>query len=143
MSGWKVGDPVIVELKQYTNRRDDGPRPTCTGIVTKVARKYFTVALEGTNDPEQFDIATGWERPKNPDFTNYLDQAFTPEGYEAELVRRDVLRRLADEHRFHGQPGSTLNLNFWADVHLVELLALLDRVKAAAENRAVGGVGDE
>lgn len=138
MTEWRVGDPVIIEKSQYHHRNGQPYEPQLAhGTVVKVARKYFTVettgergALTWTNS-HQFEIATGRQRPDNPNFTNNLDHVYTPAGWEAQVNRREIVRGIR-EHGVHGEFVGTLQLRKWSDGHLVELLDLLDRVKADA-----------
>lgn len=131
----KVGDTVIVEHSRY--RPTDEVR-TSTGRVTKVARKYFTVEFRenfsGTGTytrtwEDQYAISDGRQRSKDPNYTSYRDRAYTPDGYEADLARQEVLRKIRQEHKAYGDSGGTMSLNTWSDGHLVELLHLLDRVR--------------
>ncbi|ACH62033.1 hypothetical protein MYRNA_25 [Mycobacterium phage Myrna] len=143
LTGVKVGDPIVIEKSEHRHSKDDRPLPVYEGKVTKVARKYFTVEYfisygwsddptRGHTNEEQFEIATGRERPKNPDFTNYLDRAYTPEAWQEELYSREIRKKLREDHRFwgsSGNDGTVANLGKLTLLEQVELLAFLDRVK--------------
>lgn len=145
MSTWKVGDPVIIDkarLNRYT------PNEPEYGTVTKVARKYFHVRTELVRDNFSgtgtyaitndyvFEIATGIQKPTNPDYTSYLDHAYTPQQWEAKQYRDRVEARLREDHRvFGGNSDSTLCLHHWSDGELLELVELLDRVKARRDQK--------
>jgi len=146
VSDWKVGDPVVVEVAQYYHRQGQPYEPKLKyGTVIKVARKYFTVEFVEQRESfsgiewrehrstDEYSIATGVQRPKNPDFTQYLDNAYSPEGWESEQFRRGVSRRIREDHKVHSDFLGTMNLRKWSDAHLVELLDLLERVKAEDE----------
>ncbi|ASZ74603.1 hypothetical protein KHO57_gp028 [Mycobacterium phage Phabba] len=142
LTGIKVGDRVTIEESQYGHRHGQPYEPRLSyGNVTKVARKYFTVAVEFTYSglsqdvrykDQQFEIATGLERPQNPNYTSYRDEAFTEEGWNEELYKREIRKKIRDDHKFHGSGGFDGTLSRLEDLTLleqVELLAFLDRVK--------------
>lgn len=135
----KVGDQIVVERSRY--RPSDAIRIK-HGTVIKVARKYFTVEFvevvtnfqgEDTytrRSTDEFEIATGIQRG-DPNYTQYRDHAYTPADYQVMLYERDLLLKLREDHRVYGgNSDSTMILNRWSTGHLVELLDLLDRVKA-------------
>ena len=139
MSGIQVGDTIIVEITRHRYSGDNRPPETKTGTVSKVARKYFTVHFSETRtdfsgnprtyeSDDQYEIGTGFQRG-DPNYPQYRDRAYTPAAYEAELFRRDVMKKIRQDHKAYGDSAGTMRLSEWTDGELVELLGLLDRVK--------------
>ncbi|QZE10374.1 hypothetical protein SEA_SCOOBYDOOBYDOO_23 [Mycobacterium phage ScoobyDoobyDoo] len=130
----KVGDTLIVEparVGRYDNRE------SYEVVVTKVARKYFTARRpeDLEKDPRasyrdiQFEIETGLQKPKDPNYRSYLDQAYTEQDWITERYSRSINKSLRDRHKVHGSYEGTMNLTRWTNQEKSELLALLDRVK--------------
>lgn len=142
---WNVGDPVVIEKAKYNCQTEPD---LVHGTVVKIARKYFTAEIVTTfsrfggddaytrTTTDQFEIVGGRQRPVNPQYTSYLDHAYTPQEWESQVFRRAQAKRLREDHRVYGfNSDSTLQPDRWSDGHLVELLDLLDRVKAHNETK--------
>lgn len=118
---WNVGDEVIVTGKYASRGRKK---------IVKVGRIYFYV--EGNPDTA-FKLSDGHQ--KHDGYGNYLAQCRTPEQYEADQVRSEVLAKL----REHGvrwadtwSEGRTFREARFSTARLFELLHLLDQI--AEEN---------
>ena len=133
MPDWKVGDPVVIERSQPHHRHGQPYEPQLDyGTVTKVVRKYFTVEVEGSrwHDAMEFAIADGLQRAKDPNYPqHYTDQAYTPQEWETEKYRRDLRAKIDEQHGYEWAQKS----RGWSTGFQVELLDLLDRVKADRE----------
>jgi hypothetical protein len=129
---WNVGDEIIVEHAAFGRIGRTSARTT-TETITRVARKYFYINKNEYGDEQAFEIETGIERPRNPNYRNYLAHAYTPEGWNEKKVRDHVLEQIREHKVTWGYTG-TWNERDWSVDHLREFLKLLDRVKAGGES---------
>lgn len=107
-----VGDRLIIDPASF---RRPGHEPLRIGQVTKVARKYLTV--HWANDwrhptrwehDTQFARETGKERVTGG-YSNYLDDAYTIDGWGVKVRRDAVDLRLQGLRRDHGQRWAAMS----------------------------------
>lgn len=127
---WKVGDPVVISRPTHYY----GGEPTIERTtVARVARKYFYIGQEkGRWDEEGYEIETGTQKPRDPNFTNYLAHAYTPAEWEEKRLRDVYLARIRElgkelDTEVH---WSWSGQKKWTTARLRQLVVLLECVVA-------------
>ncbi|AEQ20976.1 conserved hypothetical protein [Rhodococcus phage E3] len=96
----KVGDTVMVELREYTGGRQASKARE--GTISKVGRKYLYVECLGVNPQTQFYRENGVEVS---DF-GYRARVYLPEEWAAKEHRDQVVQQLEVRHRIQYRGGS-------------------------------------
>lgn len=134
---WKVGDSVVVEVARMSTRPNQAPRIEHE-IVTKVARKYFYTSQpesKGRWDERGFEIETGIQKPRDPNYTNYLDHAYTPAEWEEKQLRDELFARISELNK---EIDTEISWRWsgkkkWSTARLMELRMVLEGVAADKE----------
>lgn len=108
----EVGDRIVIDPATYSRT----PQPLVMGTVTDVRRKYLTVKWCRDDSHRRwfhdtdFSRETGKQRVENG-YSNYLDDAYTIDGWAVQCRRRRAEFRCQALRRDHGSIWNGLTVD--------------------------------